>query len=202
MPGHFRPKLADPPGDRGKSPVFFFVRFDRPGTVYVGYIHNAGQIGVVAGFETEATLAEIETMGKDVCMQICSMNPKFVDQSSVDPEYLESEKQILIQQALNEGKPANIVEKMVVGRLKKELQEVCLVNQKFVNNYLVQAPDIKRDYQVWIARYGEYKPDVKLALWQLCPDGRVTGIRGEVDINVFNGYKSQFEEFLENETIK
>ncbi|MBR5741825.1 MAG: elongation factor Ts [Firmicutes bacterium] len=111
-----------------------FVRFDRPGTVYVGYIHNAGQIGVVAGFETEATLAEIETMGKDVCMQICSMNPKFVDQSSVDPEYLESEKQILIQQALNEGKPANIVEKMVVGRLKKELQEVCLVNQKFVKD--------------------------------------------------------------------
>ena len=82
------------------------------------------------------------------------------------------------------------------------VKPILYVNQKFVNNYLVQAPDIKRDYQVWIARYGEYKPDVKLAIWQLCPDGRVTGIRGEVDINVFNGYKSQFEEFLENETIK
>lgn len=82
------------------------------------------------------------------------------------------------------------------------VKPILYVNQKFVNNYLVQAPDIKRDYQVWIARYGEYKPDVKLAIWQLCPDGRVTGIRGEVDINVFNGYRSQFEEFIENETIK
>lgn len=62
------------------------------------------------------------------------MNPKFIDETSVDPEYLESEKKILIQQALNEGKSADIVEKMVVGRLKKELKETCLVEQKFVKN--------------------------------------------------------------------
>jgi lysozyme len=55
---------------------------------------------------------------------------------------------------------------------------------------------------VWIARYGEYKPDVKLAVWQLSPNGRVDGIHGEVDINVFNGYQSQFDEFIKNETIK
>ena len=76
------------------------------------------------------------------------------------------------------------------------------VNQRFVNVYLSQAPDIKRDYRVWIARYSEYKPDVHLAFWQLCPDGRVAGIHPEVDINVFNGYQSQFEEFLANETIQ
>ncbi len=111
-----------------------FVKFDRPGTEYVGYIHNGGLIGVICGFETEASLGEIEAMGKDVCMQVCSMSPKFIDQSAVDPAYLESEKAILIQQALNEGKPQAIVEKMVVGRLKKELQEVCLVNQKFVKD--------------------------------------------------------------------
>ena len=68
--------------------------------------------------------------------------------------------------------------------------------------YLPVAPDIKRDYRVWIARYGEYKPDVRLAFWQLCPDGRVAGIRPEVDINVFNGYQTQFDEFLEQETIR
>jgi lysozyme len=72
----------------------------------------------------------------------------------------------------------------------------------FVNVYLSQAPDIKRDYRVWIARYGEYKPDVRLAFWQLCPDGRVAGIHPAVDINVFNGYQTQFEEFLDSETIK
>ena len=79
---------------------------------------------------------------------------------------------------------------------------ILYVSQTFVNKYLAQAPDLKRDYHVWIARYGEYKPDVKLAFWQLSPDGRVAGIRGEVDINVFNGYQLQFDDFLDQETIR
>ena len=82
------------------------------------------------------------------------------------------------------------------------VKPILYVSQQFVNRYLSEAPDLKRDYQVWIARYGEYKPDVKLAVWQLSPNGRVDGIHGEVDINVFNGYQSQFDEFIKNETIK
>ena len=82
------------------------------------------------------------------------------------------------------------------------VKPILYVNQMFVNNYLSKQLDLKRDYRVWIARYSEYKPDVRLAFWQLCPDGRVAGIQGDVDINVFNGYKSQFEEFIETETIK
>ena len=81
------------------------------------------------------------------------------------------------------------------------VKPILYVSQTFVNRYLVDAPDLKRDYQVWIARYGEYKPDVKLAVWQLSPNGRVKGITGEVDINVFNGYHTQWEEFLETMTI-
>lgn len=111
-----------------------FVKCEKPGTVYVGYVHGGGKIGVIVGFETEASLAEIKDMGRDVAMQVASMNPKFIDESYIDPEYLESEKKILVQQALNEGKPADIVEKMVVGRLKKELKETCLVEQKFVKD--------------------------------------------------------------------
>ncbi|MDF2653625.1 MAG: elongation factor Ts [Bacillota bacterium] len=111
-----------------------FQKFATPGVVYVGYTHGNGKIGVVVGFETEATAEEINVMGRDVAMQVASMNPKFIDESAVDPEYLESEKKILIQQALNEGKPADIVEKMVTGRLKKELKETCLVEQKFVKD--------------------------------------------------------------------
>ena len=82
------------------------------------------------------------------------------------------------------------------------VKPILYVNQRFVNVHLSQAPDIKRLYRVWIARYGEYKPDVRLAFWQLCPDGRVAGIRTEVDINVFNGYQTQFDEFLEQAAIK
>jgi len=105
-----------------------------PGCVYVGYIHGNGKIGVIIGLKTDASVEEVTVVGKDVAMQVASMNPKFIDETSIDPEYLESEKKILIQQALNEGKPANIVEKMVIGRLKKELKETCLVEQKFVKN--------------------------------------------------------------------
>lgn len=64
---------------------------------------------------------------------------------------------------------------------------ILYISQTFVNKYLPLAPDLKRDYHVWIARYGEYKPDVHMMFWQLSPDGRVRGIVPEVDINVLNG---------------
>ena len=79
---------------------------------------------------------------------------------------------------------------------------ILYINQMFINKYFGMVPDIKRDYDVWIARYGEYKPDVRLAFWQLSSDGRVKGITGDVDINVFNGYKSQFDKFVANKSIK
>ena len=81
------------------------------------------------------------------------------------------------------------------------VKPILYVNQLFVNNYLKDQPDLKRNYRVWIARYSEYKPDVRLTYWQLCPDGRVAGIHGDVDINVFNGYQKQFDDFITNETI-
>ena len=90
--------------------------------------------------------------------------------------------------------------KMVERRVG--VKPILYVNQMFVNNYLMNQTDLKRDYRIWIARYSEYKPDLRLTYWQLCPDGRVTGIQGDVDINVFNGYKSQFEEYLTEETIR
>ena len=72
---------------------------------------------------------------------------------------------------------------------------ILYINQMFINKYMVNADDIKQRYNVWIARYGEYKPDVKLVYWQLTPEGRVDGITGPVDINVFNGFQGQFDEF-------
>lgn len=75
------------------------------------------------------------------------------------------------------------------------MKPILYINQGFVNRHMVNAADIKQRYNVWIARYGEYKPDVKLVYWQLTPDGRVNGITGPVDINVFNGYQGQWDEF-------
>ena len=107
-----------------------------PGCKYVGYVHGGGKIGVIIGLKTEATAEEVAIVGKDVAMQAASMRPLYVDEAGVDPEYLAHEKEVLVAQAANESpdKPKEIIEKMITGRLKKQLQEVCLVDQKFVKN--------------------------------------------------------------------
>lgn len=94
------------------------------------YLHMGGRIGVLAVVEN-STDAEA---AKDVAMHIAALNPKFVSREQVSAEELAHEKEILKQQALNEGKPENIVEKMVEGRLRKYLEEICAVDQPFVKN--------------------------------------------------------------------
>jgi len=73
---------------------------------------------------------------------------------------------------------------------------ILYVSQGFINRHMKNATDIKQKYNVWIARYGEFKPDVKLVFWQLSAEGHVQGIKGPVDINVFNGYQGQWDDFL------
>ena len=75
---------------------------------------------------------------------------------------------------------------------------IIYVSQNFIKYHLVHAPDLCQNYQVWIARYNVYRPDVRLLFWQLCYDGRVAGIHGGVDVNIFNGYREQYDEFLES----
>ena len=82
------------------------------------------------------------------------------------------------------------------------VRPILYVNQRFINKYLTEAPDLLDNYLVWIARYGEYKPGLHLAFWQLSADSRVKGIQTDVDVNVFNGYEPHWEEFLKEETIK
>lgn len=111
-----------------------FQKFEEPGVVYTGYIHGTGNIGVIVGLETEASAEEVQVVGKDVAMQVASMSPRFLDESAVDAEYLEKEREIMTQLVLNEGKKPEMVDKIVEGKLKKELKEVCLIEQKFVKN--------------------------------------------------------------------
>lgn len=110
-----------------------FAKVSTNGQV-AGYIHGAGKIAVLVEMETEGRDERILTLGKDVAMQVAAMNPKYVSRDDVDAEYIAHETEVLTQQALNEGKPANIVEKMVKGRLEKELKEVCLLEQTFVKD--------------------------------------------------------------------
>ncbi|MDU3802018.1 translation elongation factor Ts [Paraclostridium bifermentans] len=111
-------------------------RFEKVSTngQVAGYIHGGGKIGVLVELETEARDADVLAMGKDIAMQVAAMNPKYVSKDDVDQDYIAHETEILTQQALNEGKPANIVEKMIKGRLEKQLKEVCLLEQAFVKN--------------------------------------------------------------------
>jgi len=100
----------------------------------VGYVHGGGKISVIVSLESEGDKNALEELGKDLAMQVAAMNPKYISREDVDAEYIAHEKEILIHQALNEGKPQNIVEKMVEGRLNKELKEVCLLEQAFVKD--------------------------------------------------------------------
>ena len=116
-----------------KLDVRRFVKVSTEGQV-AGYIHGGGKIGVLVEMITTARDAQVVTMGKDIAMQVAAMNPKYVSRNDVDQDYIAHETEILTQQALNEGKPANIVEKMIKGRLEKQLKEVCLLEQPFVKN--------------------------------------------------------------------
>ena len=111
-----------------------FEKFEKPGNKYIGYIHGGGQIGVIVGMETEASAGEIEVCGKDVAMQVASMSPKFLDETEVDQEWLEGEKKIAREQLLNEGKKEELLDKIIPGKVKAILKEVCLVDQKFVKD--------------------------------------------------------------------
>ena len=112
-----------------------FVRYAEG--VNVPYIHMGGKVGVLVNLEVEGIEAgKVVDLGKDVAMQICAMNPGFLDKSDVDQSTLDKEKEILMVQAKedpkNANKPENIIEKMVMGRIGKFYEENCLLQQAFV----------------------------------------------------------------------
>lgn len=98
------------------------------------YLHMGGRIGVLAVLEGTTD----EDTAKDVAMHIAAVNPKYISRDQVSQEEADREREVLTQQALNEGKPENIVAKMVEGRLSKFFEDICLLDQSFVKN-----PDLK-----------------------------------------------------------
>lgn len=98
------------------------------------YIHGGGRIGVVVKLECETESPVVEEVAKELCMQVAAANPLFLSKDDVDQEALEKEKEIYRVQALNEGKPEKIVDKMVMGRIQKYFKEVCLLEQLWVKD--------------------------------------------------------------------
>ena len=104
------------------------------------YIHAGGKIGVLVEVATDVVNDEIKEMAKNVAMQVAAISPKYTSRDEVSKDYIEHETEILKVQAMNENpdKPENIIEKMIVGRLNKELKEVCLLDQA-VGKYVEQV---------------------------------------------------------------
>lgn len=111
-----------------------FQKFSIENGIVQSYVHGGGRIGVLVELACDKQDDVLIQVAKDVAMQIAAASPLFLDNSAVDNETLEKEKEIYRVQALNEGKPEKIVEKMVMGRVNKYYKEVCLLEQVWVKN--------------------------------------------------------------------
>jgi elongation factor Ts len=103
------------------------AKIDAP--VVGAYVHSNSKIGVLIGLDGGS-----EELAKDIAMHVAAVNPMVVNPDDVDPAIIEKEKEIFAAQAENSGKPAEIIEKMIGGRIRKYLAEISLVEQPFVKN--------------------------------------------------------------------
>ncbi len=131
------------------------------------YIHMGGKIGVLVEVNCETDFVaksdEFNQLVKDIAMQIAAARPEYVRIEEVPQENVEKEKEILIVQAKNEGKPQNIAEKMVEGRIKKYYKDVCLMEQDFVKDPsktiadLITEATLKIGEKITIRRFVRYE---------------------------------------------
>lgn len=119
------------------------------------YIHS-GRIGVLVEVNSEtdfvAKTDEFKDFVKDIAMQVAASNPEYLCEEDVPQEAIDKEKEVLIQQAMNEGKPQNIAEKMVEGRMHKFYERVCLLDQPFIKDPSITVNDLLKNK---IAKIGE-----------------------------------------------
>lgn len=149
------------------------ARMTTEGT-FGSYTHGGGKIVAVVEMDAEGDKA-VE-VGKNVAMQVAAVNPEFVSMNDVAEEKKEKEKEILMNQAINEnpGKPENIIEKMVIGRLNKQLKEICLLEQEYVKD-----------------------PDLTVAKYVAAELGNAEVIKGFVRFETGEGIEKVEENFAE-----
>ncbi len=130
------------------------------------YNHGGGRVGVMIEINSDSPAAnseeEVAAIGKNLCMQIAAMSPQWLDEASVPQDAIEKEREIAKNTALNEGKPAQIVDKIADGRVKKFIAESTLVNQAYVRDdsktcgQLVEELSKKLGYSLTLRRYERY----------------------------------------------
>ena len=112
------------------------------------YVHG-GRIGVLVEVNSETDFVakneDFKQFARDIAMQVAAVNPKYLTREEVPAEVIEHEKTILKEQAINEGKPEHIVEKMIVGRMEKFYEEICLMDQKFIKDGDKKIIDLQND---------------------------------------------------------
>lgn len=120
------------------------------------YIHLGGKIGVLIEVNCETDFVakneDFKSFVRDLCLQIAAANPSYISREEVPSEIVENEKEILRKQALREGKPENIVEKIVTGKLEKFYQDNCLLEQLFVKDQEITIGELLREK---VAKIGE-----------------------------------------------
>jgi elongation factor Ts len=124
-----------------------FNRYETEGAL-TGYLHNEGAIGVLVDLSEDN-----EELGQDICLQITAGKPEFLNEDDVPADRLEKEKEILKAQVINEGRPENVAEKIVMGRLGKFYGEYCLVDQEFVKDSSQLVKDVLKSKGVTINRF-------------------------------------------------
>ena len=127
------------------------ARYETAGIVE-SYIHGDGKIGVLVEMETEDS-----ALAKDICMQIAAARPEVIAESDVPADRLEKEKEILKAQVVNEGRPENIAEKIVMGRLGKFYGEICLLDQEFVKDSSKKIKDLLNEKKATIKAFARFE---------------------------------------------
>ena len=125
-----------------------FTRFETADGLIEKYIHGDGKIAVLVNIKNGD-----QALAKDICMQIAAAKPEFLDRNSVPAERVDKEMEILKVQAMNEGKPAEIAEKMVQGRIGKFYGEICLVDQEFVKDPSIKVSQLLKEKNAKINRF-------------------------------------------------
>ncbi|MDO9534943.1 MAG: translation elongation factor Ts [Bacillota bacterium] len=113
------------------------------------YIHLGGKVGVLVEVNCETDFVgkneQFRTFVRDICLQVAATNPAYLSKEDVPEDAIENEKEILRKQALHEGKPEKIVEKIVSGRIEKYFQENCLLEQSFVKDQDLTINDLLKE---------------------------------------------------------
>lgn len=129
-----------------------FVRYESAeGKVY-SYIHGGGKIGVLVEM-----IGADDELGKDIAMQVAAANPSYLDRTQVSRAEIDHEKEVLAVEARNEGKPENIIEKMVIGRINKYYKEVCLVDQEFIKDGDLTISKLLKSKNASVERFARYQ---------------------------------------------